>query len=289
MRLDKGCGYKDKKKKKKNLVKNLRIQEVSSVRRGANEGALVTLMKTADDLEDNEPKLEKKETEDMKKAEEIQKELDELKAAHSEQADKLAKSEFLASLNDLQKTHYQGLEGEEKEAFEKASDEDRTKLAKEAIAKAEAAEEILEVNGQEVRKSVIGDEGFELLKAEKERTDKLAKELEEKKTAEIKKMENDEAEKNLPHLGGKPEAKAKLWKMACEDEDLMEVVKGADKQAEDMMVEKGVSSATHADDEEPASQLHKMVQAKMNEKNISEPLAWVEVMKSEEGRKLYKG
>ena len=151
MRLDKGCG---KKKKKKNLVKDLTITEVSSVGRGANEGALVTLMKTAD-----EDHVTEEETENM----DLQKQVDELKAQNQELADKLQKSEFLASLTDVLKAHYNELDDEGKEAFEKASDEDREKMVADAIAKAEAADESIEINGNEIKKSDLGEETFELL------------------------------------------------------------------------------------------------------------------------------
>ena len=273
--IDKGC---DKKKKTRNLVKDLEINEVSSVGRGANEGALVSLMKTADHVD-------QKESENM---EELQKELDEQKAKNEELAAKLAKSEFLASLTDLQKAHYSELDEEGQAAFEKASEEDRETLVKEAIEKAEAAEEKIEVDGKEIRKSVVGEEYFELMKAAEAEKAALRETIAKKEAEELQKKAEDEAEKALPHLGGTPTAKAKLWKMAQEDEELLAVVKGCDSHAESLTKENGTSSAAHAEDLDMSASdtLEKMVSLKVKE-GLSKAEAWKAVLETKEGKDLY--
>ena len=281
MRLDKEC----KDKKKRSMLKDVKLNEVSSVGRGANQGALVSLLKMDTETQTEE----REETPQTEENMDLEKKLEELEASNTELADKLAKSDWLASLNDLQKAHYAKLEGEDKEAFEKASAEDRQQIVTDAIAKAEAEDEILEINGSEVRKSVLGAEAFELLKTAQEEKDKLAKEIEDEKAKVVQKQLEDDAEKEFAHLPGTPVAKAKVLEFARSDDEVMKVLKAADAHAKTLTEEVGTNSAAEVNTEglNSEEQLNELAKAYAEENKISTASAYLEVIKTDQGKKLY--
>lgn len=266
------------KKSKKFSLKNLRIEEISGVDKGANPGAHVLFFKR-NQKEPKEMDLEKL----AKKVEGLEKNLgdsqDQIKKLEAEKETLAA----LAKMSDAEKTFYKSLSDDDKSAFLKMSDEDRkSKMDDEEDKK--KTKKALDDNKDDVTKAIEGA------------TKPLQKSLEEA-NAEIKKLRDEkdlaEFEKTfdaeLPNFGGTSDEKTALLKsLKAMDEasrtTLMKSLKQADEIKGDYFIEKG-AAGRGADD--PVTKLDVLAKKRAEEKGEEYSLAYAKVLETPEGQKLY--
>lgn len=114
---------------------------------------------------------------------ELKKSVEELTSKLEKVEAEKATAETIAKMSDAEKAYMDGLKTKkEKDSF-MAMDAEKRKMA---MKKAADADEVIEVDGQEVKKSVIGDEAFALIKKNAERMDKMEQDAEIQK-AEMRK------------------------------------------------------------------------------------------------------
>jgi hypothetical protein len=155
---------------------------------------------------------------DSKKAAEalaaVQKQLTEANA-------KLAKIEadekLIKAMAPAEKDYCDGLVPPEKAAFLAMSPEDRKK----AMQKKLDGDEVIKVEGQEIRKSVVGDSQFAIFKAQSDRLkkaeDDITKERDAREMVELKKRADDE----FKHVPGTTDERAGMLKVLAKlDEPL---------------------------------------------------------------------
>jgi hypothetical protein len=281
-------------KKVRTVLVDVTIDEISSVDKGANQPAHVVLFKrddseqvadgnwpqaNPDQKQDDLPTVLKSEDNEMNLEEQVQA----LEAKNTELADKLAKSEFMASLTDAHKAYYADLSDADKIAFSKKTTVERDQIIK--VAK--AADETIEIDGATVRKSEMGEAAFCLLKSQIQKNVELQKKVEAEEAEKLQKQAEAEAEKEFGHLAGTPAGKAKVLKAAREDAEMMRVLKSADEFARSLMEDKGSADRSTGSADNPAAKLDKIAKSWANERKITENEAYLQVMDTPEGRELY--
>lgn len=261
----------------KTRLKNLVVKEISTVDRGANQGATVEFwkkdqMNTGDNTMDVDLEQTIKKVDDLEKAN--------------------ARLENIAKMTDAQKSFADALEGEAKEDFIKMSAKDKLKLMEEAKVK----EEKMKLKKQEAEEALGKQTSEALTKAEISLQQEVAKR--EALEARIEKMEKEatfnsfiaEVQKRVPSLASK-EKETLAKSLFAMDEDTREItlksLESAEKVKKDFLLEKG-SSASDIDTD-PEAKLDKMAKS-YQEKNdgVSYADALEEVSKSAEGKELYK-
>lgn len=287
-----------KKGKCRSLLKEVKIGEVSFVGRGANPGARQSLFKTADidnvrlaeantdKGEDNSPATLKKSKEDKmsKEAlEKLQKKFDELQA-------KLTKSEFLASMDDAQTIHYNGLDDDGKAAFAKMDDKARTAAVEEAVAKKAADDETMEVDGNTIKKSEVGAGVFAFMKAQQAKTDAAVAKADKLEAETIQKSLESEAEKMFPNMTGTATDKAAILKgiraLPKEQQDTqVKMLKAADAAMAKSFKEIGQGGQGEAST--ASEKLTKMAKEYADKNSVTFEKAYSEVMDTQEGAELY--
>ncbi len=169
------------------------------------------------------------------------------------------------------------------EAMAKAKDIEIADLKK---AKDEASkDEVINIDGAEIRKSKVGEEVFMALKASDARATKAedAREL-----IELEKR----ADKELPMLPGTSVAKAKVLKGIAQLEEetrktLTEMLKSGNEAMKSRMTELGGAGNGSIDLQSPSGQLNKLVEDYATKNNVDRFKATAEVTKSVEGARLY--
>lgn len=120
------------------------------------------------------------------------------KAAAEDDAKKAKKAAAVSDLDPDEKEHYDGLGDDAKDTFLAKPKDERKKAAK--VAK--AADEILVVGSTSVRKSVVGDGVFAVLKAQQEQIDAGAAELKKAKDEACTATFTKQAETEFAHVAG---------------------------------------------------------------------------------------
>lgn len=168
----------------------------------AEKKQIADLQKTVEELN---KKLEAATTKDTaKKAADLTAELDAAKAQIDElskkiEADKVEKSEAIAkaSMSDAEKAHMASLSGDKKAQFMQASPADRAKM----MAKAAEGDEVVKVGGREIRKSVVGEDQFAVIKFQQEeiakQADAITKANEARENAELAKRADEDPYKSF--------------------------------------------------------------------------------------------
>ena len=192
----------------------------------------------------------------------------------------LAKYKALAELSDVQKSHYNALPEAEQPAFLALSAEDRDAVVKTAGA---ADESFVNVDGVTVTKSTVGAAAYAVMKSQNDQIAKLRYE------ADMTRLQK-QAESVCKHLPGKVDDKARallaIEKMAAtERETVLSMIK-----AGDAACESGFKPVAAQGGEElsPHDRLEKMADTYAAEHKVTKSAAYAEVMKTEEGRQLYK-
>jgi len=244
---------------KRNVVKNLVLNEISHVSDPANKGSTVVLWKMADATKGG----------DHMNPEELAKKLEELETQVSE----LEKS----------KMDYESKYKKMMDAMEKAGMKMEEKDGEMMISKsAETPEEFLEIAGEKIAKSSIPS----VVLAQLEKSAKEAEDL--RKAAEYVELKK-RATELVPNMAGTEDHKAALVKAvdsiadeAVRDE-IVKSLKAADAAVKKTFEERG---SDHVDETSAAARLDKMAQEYAAEKGVTFHTAFAEVIKSGEGRKL---
>lgn len=125
--------------------------------------------------------------------------LEQLQTANDELKTDLQKALVLAELDDVQKAHLSRLGESEQETFLSLSPQERVQAAK----KTAQSDETLEVGDRIVRKSAVGEEAFEALKAQQVQ---ITEEIEKRAVAEYQ----QKAEADYPYVPGTPVEKGQM-------------------------------------------------------------------------------
>lgn len=200
------------------------------------------------------------------------------------QAD-LAKATALAGMTDVQKQHYNGLSPEDQEIFLKKSSDERDAIIK----KASDADEVLTVGDRVIRKSVVGEDSFFVMKKQQERIEAQEAQSAKDRAEAVKKAFELKAETDYPNLPGSPEHKGQLLKAVdgLEEEPrkaVTEMLKAADEAMKKNFNENGHNQDTVSDANE---KLNKLAQEKADKENLPFHKAYDAVLKTDEGMKLY--
>lgn len=138
---------------------------------------------------------------DAKTVEELQKNLDEL-------TEKLAEAETLAKMSDAEKAYMDKMSAKDKPAFMAMSAADRAKK----IAAVAKNDETVEVAGQTISKSEVGDKQFAIFKAQADELAEIRKQAKaDREAVETAKLEK-RATEELPNLPGEVSVKARVLK-----------------------------------------------------------------------------
>lgn len=284
-------------------LRNLRLSELSLVDRPANKGARVTLFKR--DFSQNntlQTQTAMKGINDMTDAE-LKKMLDDAVKAALPAAVTAATADLTKKLNDTTSQLEAITKAKKKPAAEadgmpepdaddetakawrpyvakmvekavaKAKEEHEAELAKRAdIAK---SDETLEYEGTTIRKSVVGEDQFKIVKAltDKDEVNTFAK----------------RADAEIPALPGTAIAKAKalraVSKLAKEDREVVEaMLKGGNAALQAHM--KAIGKDGNGDDTADG-QLEKMAVIYASEHKVTKAVAFTKVLETEEGKALY--
>jgi len=199
-----------------NDLTNLKINEVSFCKRGMNQHARIALFKSVDKANEggasavspaetkDDPNMAATETQvaDLTKSvEDLKKVLDDTKA-------ELAKAESLAKMSDAAKTYMKSLDDAGKAKFMSLSPADQEAKAS-AVKK---NDETLELHGQTIQKSAVGDGMFAILKAQSVEIAKMQEDVAKARgEAEIQVLAK-RADDELAALPGDRLAKARILK-----------------------------------------------------------------------------
>ncbi len=198
----------------------------------------------------------------------------------------LDKANALAKMNDDMKSFYGDLDEAGKENFLKMDDTERVA----DIEKSRVSDEVFKMGDTEIKKSVVGADVFEIMKAQQAQINDGIK----KTAAALAKSEMMEftktAETFYPNLPGKPEDKGAVLKTMStmgktERETLETMLKSANGANAELFKERG-SDGTSL--EKTASEkLDSLVNKYREKQSSTEAVAYAEVLKTEEGKKLY--
>lgn len=146
-------------------------------------------------------------------------------------------------------------------------------LEAEAVTKAAPADEMLEIAGEMVAKSAIPAP--------------VLKKLEEVEKAQEASRLAKRANEVIPNFKGTEDQRSKLIKMVGEDEELIEMLRAADELFASLFGEVGKSSPD-GEMMDPADKLNELAKAYAAEKGVSFEKGYAAVIKTTEGKELYK-
>ena len=286
-------------KKKKVILKEFDLDEISAVDFPAQAPARATLLKRQEP--EDTPDLGKQESDEQAPAsseenpeagsvqktgenpmnEDEKKQLDEL-------AKKLAKAEAILALSPEQRAHYEGLAQDAQEDFLGKSDSDREEIVKAELAKAADADAVLytDLEGNEFRKS----DDPRLIAMAKRADDERKARLEAeslRKADELKKRAGE-----FKHLPGEQETKVELLKAVDSiegeaREKVMEMLKSHDGGLKDAFEKKGTTAGGEEEGDASARFDALVKKAREENKDLSEAKAMVKVLETEEGARLH--
>ena len=207
---------------------------------------------------------------------------------------KLELAETIAKMDDVTKTYYQSLKDEGQIAFLKLSEESRKEIIEKSQIEKDADDETFSANGREIRKSVVGADAFEFMKAQQkevESANKLAKsERDKRQLADFMKQ----AELQYPNLPGDEKAKGEVMK-ALKDlpketrETISTMLKSGNEAIETASLFKEIGSGgTPVTDGSALSKLNKMAIEKAKSGDMTEAEAYNAVLETPEGSALYQ-
>lgn len=244
---------------KRNVIKNLVLNEISHVSDPANKGSTVVLWKRADATKGG----------DLMNPEELAKKLEELETQVSglEKANMDYESKYKKMMAAMEKA---GMSMEEKD--------DEMIISKSA----QTEEEFIEISGEKIAKSTIPAPVLAQLEKSAKEADDLRKAAE---FVDLKKR----AVEHMPNMVGTDDEKAALLKAvegvsdAAVRENILKSLKSADAAVKKSFEERG---SDFVDDSTPSAKLEKMAGDYAAEKGVTYHTAYAEVIKSAEGRKL---
>jgi hypothetical protein len=244
---------------KRNIIKNLVLNEISHVSDPANKGSTVVLWKRADATKGG----------DLMNPEELAKKLEELETQVSE----LEKSSM-----DYESKYKKLMSAMEKAGMSMEEMDGEMVISKSA----EAVEEYIDIEGERIAKSTVPTPVLALLEKSAKEADDLRKAAE---YVELKKR----AVEVMPNMAGTEDSKAALLKSveSIGDEavrsDILKSLKAADAAVKKSFEERGQD---FVDETTPAAKLDKMAKEHAEKEGIPFHSAYAQIIKSVDGRKL---
>lgn len=174
----------------------------------------------------------KKQVADLKLEDSVQKAVDSILDFAAKAETRAAAAEAFAKMSDKEKDHMKDMDEDAKKAFMALSADDRAK----AVAKKAENDEVLKVDGTEIRKSEVGAAQFAVMKSQQDRIAKqdeeIRKERDERVMTELRKRADDEFE----HVAGSTDERASMLKALSDmkDETVRKAFEAVFKQAEEM-------------------------------------------------------
>lgn len=229
---------------------------------------------------------------DMNELEKLQKKLDDLQKKLDDDAKtaaaEIAKFKVISKMDDDTKTYLNSLDEEGQAEFLKKDEKGWV----EEIKKSKTDDESFLIHGRTIRKSVVGEDVYEVMKAQQAEIetgkDIAKKEKEKRETAEFTK----EAETLYKNLPGDPVAKGKVLKSVKElpkeeKEALTAMLKAGNDAFNKSKVFDEIGSDEVSEDS-PEGKLNKMAEDHAEKNKLSFAKAYTVVIKTKEGRKLYE-
>lgn len=259
------------------------VDELSGVDKPAQSPALAVMTKRADNEDPPEVPLN---LEEVQMSVELTKRVEELDEQVKDLNAKLEKADKLLELNDSQREFRKNLSERESEEFLAMDSETRDAT----IQKAAEADEEVTVGDITMKKSILGDEAFEIVKKQASDLEKANKEAAEATAKVVEERLNKRADE-LAHLPGTNDAKVALLKSvdSIEDETMrnsvLEVVKANNKD-----MSKAFEEVSHqsAEDRVASDQLEDMAKGVAGKDKISYEEAFTKVLGTAEGVALYE-
>ncbi len=218
-----------------------------------------------------------------------------VKEAVSTLEKRLAIAEAIAKMDDQTRAYYEGLSEKDQAAFLKEPVEKQKEVVEKSKAPSQPVDdEILTAGGVEIKKSKVGADVFNFMKAQQE---------EVKKAQEIARIEKEkrelqdfakQAELMFPNLPGDTVKKGLVMKqLAGMPKEAMEtltaMLKSGNEALEHAKVFKEIGiEGVPVDDGSPISRLDKMAIEKARADGIPEAQAYDKILQTREGTKLYE-
>lgn len=230
-------------------------------------------------------KLQKKFDDLQKKQDDLQKEHDDkVKAAETE----CAKLKIVSKMDDSTKEFFNSLDEEGQADFLKKDEKKRA----EDIAKSKTADETFTAHGRVIHKSVVGEDVYEVMKAQQAEIDAgkeiAKKEREKRETAEFTKT----AETLYKNLPGDPKEKGKVLKavngFTKETRKALEAMLKAGNEAMNKAKVFDELGSGEVGEDSPEGRLNKMAEKHAEDNDVSFAKAYSVIIKSKEGQKLYE-
>ena len=222
----------------------------------------------------------------QKKFDDLQKEVEDTKVAH---AAALKKAETIGKMDDETKSYFNSLDEEGQTAFLEKDEKARA----DEIAKSKDDDETFTAHGKTIRKSVVGEDMFDFMKAQQaeiETNQNIAKkEKEDREKAEFSKQA-ETVYKNLP---GEPGVKGKVLKaigdLPKEEKEALEVMLKAGNEAmSKSKVFEDIGSDLEPSEDSAEGQLNKMAKERAETTKESFAKAYTAVLQTEAGKELYE-
>jgi hypothetical protein len=227
------------------FLEKLSLNELSLVDKGANQHASVTIFKrdassgadkggssadsTAETKDDPNMAATEAQVADLNKSvEALTKSLDDTKA-------ELAKAEAISKMSDAAKTYMKSLDDDAKAKFMSLSTAEQDAKA----AKVAKADETLELHGQRIQKSAVGDGVFAVMKAQAAEIQKANERIEKAENEAKLQVLAKRADDEFASLPGDRLAKARILKS-------FETLSDEDRAAAEAMLKAGSSSLAKA-------------------------------------------
>ena len=202
---------------KRKILKDFVLTEISGVDRPAQPTARMSIMKRAEDFDKNElSELIKRALNEMRDGanhddgEDEMSDIEKLTAQVAELTKNLESAEALSKMCDDEKMHMAKMGDKDKAAFMAMSAEDRKKK----MATNKRDDEVIEVAGQTIAKSVVGAEMFAVMKFQqvqlKANEEAIAKAQLDAEMATLRKRADDD----FAHVPGTTDERAALLKAA---------------------------------------------------------------------------
>lgn len=261
-------------------LKKLKLSELSLVDMPANKQARVTIFKRDTEATEqvaDEVETLNKDAGDASMADQDN-DLEVLKGQLADLTTKLADAEAIAKMSDAEKEYMADMDDKERAAFMAMAAEER----KDKLKVAKAADEVLTVNGTEIRKSVIGVDAFAIMKSQQAELETQRQEITKAKEEAEFSVLTKRAEDEFKHVVGTAAEKASVLKaLATQPEEVQKNFEAILKSAEEM-AKSGFQTFGHrsakAQAGTAAEELDTLTKSHMEKNNVTYAAAYAAVI-----------